>query len=289
MGGFRSANIAPPERLLFSFTVEPQQLASLRIGNRKYHKDLLGRFFLAFRKDEDAMTYNPLEHVEFTDNPEPRCPVILLLDISGSMSGSPIAELNEGLRAFEQTLKADRLASLRVEVAVITFGGTPTVVNGRSGGAISMPFDANQAFVTVDQFTAPTLTTRGDTPMGGAARQMLPLLRDRKQIYRQNGIDFFRPWVFMITDGGPTDTGWEAAADQVREEEDRKGLNFFAVGVQSADMTTLARFCKRNQPLKLKGLAFRDLFQWLSNSLSAVSQSQPGEQVALPAVGWAVA
>jgi len=232
------------------------------------------------------MTYNPLEQVEFTDNPEPRCPVILLLDISGSMSGSPIAELNEGLRAFEQTIKADRLTSLRVEVAVITFGGSPTVVSGRGGGATSLPFDAHQAFVTVDQFIAPTLTTRGSTPMGEAVRQMLPLLRERKQIYQQNGIDYFRPWVFMITDGAP-DSGWETAAEQMREEEGRNGLNFFAVGVEGADMQTLARFCKRNQPLKLKGLAFRDLFQWLSNSLSAVSQSQPGQQVALPAVGWA--
>ncbi len=234
------------------------------------------------------MTYNPLEQVEFPgNNPEPRCPVILLLDISRSMSGSPIAELNEGLRVFEQTLKADRLASLRVEVAVITFGDTPTVVSGRGGGATSLPFDAHQAFVTMDQFTAPPLTARGDTPMGSAVRQMLPLLRERKQIYQQKEIDYFRPWVFMITDGAPTDSGWETAAVQVQEEEGRKGLNFFAVGVEGADMQTLARFCKRNQPLKLKGLAFRDLFQWLSNSLSAVSQSQPGQQVALPAVGWA--
>ncbi len=35
--------------------------------------------------------------IEFPDNPDPRCAVVLLLDTSGSMSGQPIIELNKGL------------------------------------------------------------------------------------------------------------------------------------------------------------------------------------------------
>jgi uncharacterized protein with von Willebrand factor type A (vWA) domain len=35
------------------------------------------------------------EVVEFAENPEPRCPCVLLLDTSGSMQGTPINALNE--------------------------------------------------------------------------------------------------------------------------------------------------------------------------------------------------
>jgi uncharacterized protein YegL len=232
------------------------------------------------------MSTERLEQVEFADNPEPRCPVVLLLDVSGSMSGRKIDELNQGLQEFDRALKADRLAALRVEVAVITFGGQVRALDVRGGGQKEIPFDSDQAFVTIDGFVPPALSAGGETPMGEAVRRALAMVRERKEIYKRNGADYFRPWIFLITDGQPNDSGWEAVPDLVKEEERRKGLLFYAVGVEGADMQTLNRFSDERQPLKLKGLAFRELFQWLSKSLSAVAQSRPGEQVALPAVGW---
>ena len=64
------------------------------------------------------------DQAEFADNPEPRCPVVLCLDTSGSMKGDPVEQLNTALQQFSQELKDDSLASLRVEVAVVTFGGS---------------------------------------------------------------------------------------------------------------------------------------------------------------------
>ena len=234
------------------------------------------------------MTETLLDQAEFADNPEPRCPVVMLLDTSGSMKGQPIQELNEGLRSFSAAVKADPLASLRVEVAIVTFGGSVQVLDVRGGKGATSDFDAGQAFATVDLFQPPTLTASGGTPMGEAARRALVLLRERKEIYKQNSLDYFRPWLFLITDGQPTDE-WRSAAQQVKDEEARKGVLFFGVGVEGADMGTLAQFSEQRQPLKLKGLAFEELFQWLSKSLSAVAHSKPGEMVPLPAVGWAQA
>lgn len=211
---------------------------------------------------------------DFAENPEPRCPCVLVLDISGSMGGAPIAELNAGLQVYRDELAADSLAAKRVEVAVLTFGGTVDLVSD---------------FCTASSFSAPTLTARGDTPMGAAINQALDLLTQRKEQYRLNGIAFYRPWVFLITDGGPTDS-WQGAAQRVRDGEAKKSFAFFAVGVQGARMDILAQISSR-EPLKLDGLRFRDLFQWLSNSQQSVSKSTPGDEVPLanPAApgGWA--
>jgi uncharacterized protein YegL len=252
------------------------------------------------------MDSNFFDQAEFADNPEPRCPVVLVLDTSGSMAGTAIRELNEGLRGFSEALKGDRLASLRVEVAIVAFGAGVRAIDVRGGEPTQgsdivpfnplglavrtptreIPFDAHQAFVSADQFQPPVLEARGNTPLGEAVQRSLALLRDRKEIYKQNGLDYFRPWMFVITDGKPTDRGWEAAADQIKLEEMRRGVIFYGVGVEKADLRVLSRFTDARPPLKLKGLAFGDLFMWLSKSLSVIAHSRPGEQAPLPPVGW---
>lgn len=210
----------------------------------------------------------------FADNPEPRCPCLLLLDNSGSMAGRPIAELNAGLSLFRDELVADELAAKRVEVGIVSFG----------------PVNVVSSFTTADIFMPPTLSSQGDTPMGAAILQGLDMIELRKAEYRTNGISFYRPWIFMITDGAPTDE-WSMAAARVREGEQSKKFSFFAVGVRGAHLETLRQIAVK-EPLMLDGLKFRELFSWLSNSLSSVSRSQPTDKVELknPRTpdGWAV-
>jgi uncharacterized protein YegL len=215
----------------------------------------------------------PFHAAIFAENPEARCPCILLLDTSGSMKGEPINQLNDGLVVFKDELAADPLAQKRVEVALITFG----------------PVQVRSDFQTADLFQPPRLETTGDTPMGAAIQQAITLLDQRKQVYRSNGITYYRPWIFLITDGAPTDP-WKEAARKVHAEEEAKKLSFFAVGVEGAHFDTLEQIAVR-KPLRLKELRFRELFIWLSNSLSAVSHSNVNDQVQLqnPTTpeGWA--
>ncbi|MEH2316390.1 vWA domain-containing protein [Nostoc sp.] len=208
---------------------------------------------------------------EFVENPENRCPVILLLDTSGSMSGQPIQELNQGLAAFKEDVQKDSQASLSVEVAMITFG--PIV-------------KLTQDFVTIDQFTPPILKANHFTPMGAAIEYALDFLENRKQTYKDNGILYYRPWVFLITDGAPSDS-WDSAAKRLREAEAQSRLSFFAVGVKGADMNILKQISPPERPpVMLNGLDFREMFVWLSASMKRVSSGKVGQAVALPAMGW---
>lgn len=213
----------------------------------------------------------PVGLPEFVENPENRCPVILLLDTSGSMSGQPIQELNRGLAAFKEDVLKDSQASLSVEVAMITFGSIAKLI---------------QDFVTIDQFTQPVLEVDGLTPMGAAIEYALDFLENRKQTYKDNGILYYRPWVFLITDGAPTDS-WDSAAQRLREAEAQSRLSFFAVGVKDADMNILKQISPPERPpVMLNGLDFRELFVWLSASMKRVSSGKVGQAVALPAMGW---
>lgn len=202
---------------------------------------------------------------EFVDNAEPRCPCVLLLDTSGSMNGKPIAELNAGLASFKEELMADNLAVKRVEVSVVTFG----------------PVQVHNPFQTADVFNPPVLLASGSTPMGAAITEAMRLVEDRKKQYTSAGVSYYRPWVFLITDGGPTDE-WHGPASVLRNAVDSRKLAFFAVAVEGADMNRLSQLSPR-KPLILKGLMFRELFSWLSNSLGAVSRSSPSQEIlALP-------
>lgn len=216
----------------------------------------------------------PFGAIEFAANPEPRCPCVLLLDTSASMAGQRLAELQQGIQQLKDELTADLLARKRVELAVLTFGGT-----------VRMASD----FVTIDGFDPPQLHADGLTPMGGAITTALDLVRTRKAVYRQNGIAYYRPWVFLLTDGEPSDQ-WQTAARLVREAEQQKSLAFFAVGVGEANLDVLRQISTR-APLMLKGVMFREMFQWLSTSLKSVSQSAPTDELPLrnPTApeGWA--
>jgi uncharacterized protein YegL len=202
------------------------------------------------------------------DNTSQRLPCVLVLDGSGSMAGTPVDELNAGLRLLEHELKDDDVASQRVQLLVIRFGDDDRV---------EVLSDWKDAM----DFQAPEIRANGVTPLGEAVLIALAKIEEQKERYRANAIAYNRPWLFLITDGEPTDSRWEQAAAQCRNAEQANKVVVFGVGVGQANLAKLARFSTRN-PMLLQGLKFRELFVWLSQSSKTASKAAQGTNVQLP-------
>ena len=199
-------------------------------------------------------------------NTERRCPVVLLLDTSSSMS--PFMSLvNQGLTELRDDLKRDALASQRVELSVVTFG----------------PVELAQDFVSVEQWVPPKLIASGNTPLGEALVFAIAQIRQRKAAYREAGIPYYRPWIWLVTDGAPTDH-WRKALPEVHSEVGRSGIEVFTIGTDNADFNVLAEVGRPRSPIRLKHAHYREMFVWLSRSLKPVSRSEPGSELALPAM-----
>jgi uncharacterized protein YegL len=209
-------------------------------------------------------------------NPETRCPCVLLLDTSESMEGESIRELVAGIESLRKELLNDPLTSLRVEIAVVTFGEAVSVAQG---------------LTSPEEFHLPPLKPAGKTPMATGVHKAFDLIEERLHHFRRHDLDHYKPWIVMVTDGKATDAPdvIASAAERIRRWEKEEQIAFFAIGVENADLEALSRIATR-RPLKLRGLSFAGLFRWLSTSLTKVSRSRAGDRVELPnplLEGWA--
>lgn len=210
--------------------------------------------------------YNEMNKLDVS-NPAPRCPVVLLLDTSSSMDGTPIDELNKGLKQFLRETSADEAASRSVELEIITFNDDANV---------AMPFTA---IGDVAQELDP-LVANGWTAMGAGIRMALRDLKARRKKYRDNGISSYRPWVVLMTDGGPNDDNWEQAAEEMKVLGERGKIQYIGIEIgDEADHDTMLQILPAQPgPVKLKDLRFKQFFRWLTDSMKSVSASAVSEQ-----------
>lgn len=224
--------------------------------------------------------------VELNDeNPDPRVSCVVLADVSGSMQGAPITALERGFALFTHYLNNDVLASKRVEVAVVTFGTVATVL---------VPMQEARGLQPT-RFTA-----SGRTNMAAGVHLALDIIEDRKAAYKAAGLQYYRPWILLLTDGQANHEGFDEAVARLNATEAARGVTIFAVGAgPHVDWQQLSRLSVQRGPAPLDGLKYEELFEWLSASLSNVSNSTEfartdeglagmGQQISLPPLsGWA--
>jgi uncharacterized protein YegL len=191
-----------------------------------------------------------------------RLPVYLLLDTSESMAGPAIEAVAQGVATLVKELRTNPLALETAYLSVITFSK-----------------DAQQLVPLSElmSFQPPKLRVRPGTALGAALRTLTECLqRDVKKTTVTTKGDY-KPLVFILTDGQPTDN-WEQAADAVKQVGRPKMANVFAIGC-GPDVDTDVLYRITDTVLVMPNLtpeAIRKAFVWLSASVQTVSSKVDG-------------
>jgi len=199
-----------------------------------------------------------------------RLPVYLLLDTSGSMAGAPIEAVRRGVEQFKSEVKQDAFAEETVHVGVITFGGEAEfVTRGLT------PFDS-----FLDSFQSTTLSANGQTPLGQALWLLNESLdKDVKSGVKGGEKGDWKPMVFILTDGEPTDE-WQEPREEILKRQRKKVINVITVGcglhINQENLKDIAIGATFN--MGSDDASFRAFFKWVTQSVVTASKmvSQPG-------------
>lgn len=192
-----------------------------------------------------------------------RMPVYLLLDVSGSMAGDAIQSLEVGLQMLNNELNAQPQAVELVHISVITFASSASQV---------VPLTPLTSFVP------PSFAAGGQTSLGAAFRTLGSAL-DREVVANVPGVKKgdFKPLVFLLTDGEPTDN-WESELNALNNRRDKKIGSIIALGC--GGQVNVAVLKKITSSVLLVADATPDnlkqFFKWVSASISTASKKASG-------------
>ena len=194
-----------------------------------------------------------------------RLPVYLILDVSESMAGPAIEAVEAGVKALVESLRSNPMAMETAYLSVITFARKADVL---------VPL------TEIMKFIPPKLSVRAGSALGAGLRLLLKCLKADVQKTTATLKGDYKPLVFLLTDGQPTDD-WEAAASELKRHSKPKIANMYAIccgpDVNPDVLNEVSDIVLMMNDLTSAG--FRKLFMWLSASMSSASIRTDGEAV----------
>jgi uncharacterized protein YegL len=201
---------------------------------------------------------------DLVNNPSARIPICLCIDVSRSMSyHNRIDSIKEGIFNLYNELKSDFQIANSAEIAIVTFGNEAEIL---------------EDFQTVAEKNIPLFKINGNTALGKGVNLSLDILEQRKELYKQNGIDYYQPWLIIMTDGasyGETKLILNQAQDRAFRLEYSRKLVVIPISIgNQAKKDELEKFTsKKNAVVEIDSAQFNKFFAFISRSVAQVVQS----------------
>ncbi len=184
-----------------------------------------------------------------------RLPVYLVLDTSGSMMGEPIAAVETGVQTLVSALRQDPYALETAYLSVITFDSSA------------------KQLVPLTELTAfqmPSIQAGGTTALGDALSLLANKIDNEVAKTTAEVKGDWKPLVFIMTDGGPTDN-WQSGLAEFRRR--KVGMVVACAAGQGADTGVLKQITECVVQLDTADSStIKAFFKWVSASVSTGSQ-----------------
>lgn len=194
---------------------------------------------------------------------EPHMPVVIVADISGSMAGLPIQNVNRSINRFGTDVCKDPKAAEHVDVAVIGFNEEPHV---------------EQNWRPITELAPVEFTAGGGTNIPAALEKGIAMLRERTALYENVGTEVKMPYLVLITDGYGGDVA--NISKVIKKRTDERKMKLWVLAVKGYDKGTVAQLTDGKRVFELvneDGYDFTEFFDFMAVSVKAVSTSAPGQ------------
>lgn len=208
--------------------------------------------------------FNP---ADFTVAKAKPLPVVLLLDVSGSMSGEKINTLNAAVKEMISDFVNAEKNEIEILVSIITFG---------SNVSLHMPYTSAKDVEWQD------LQASGLTPMGTAFSMAKAMIEDKEVTPSPT----YRPTIVLVSDGQPTDDWKQPLHELINEGRRSKNCDRMAMAIGSeVSNSVLNEFVSgtENKVFTAQDASqIQEFFQFVTMSVTTRTNSQNADVVPKP-------
>ncbi|WP_179991534.1 VWA domain-containing protein [Acinetobacter sp. YH16058] len=207
--------------------------------------------------------FNP---ADFTVAKAKPLPVILLLDVSASMGGESIKQLNIAVKEMISDFASAEKNEVEILVSIITFGAEVLL---------------HTPYTSAKDIDWNDLTVSGSTPMGTAFSMAKAMIEDKETTPSRA----YRPTIVLVSDGEPTDSWQQPLRALVNDGRSSKCDRMaMAIGV-SASNTVLNEFISgtENKVFTAQDASqIQEFFKFVTMSVTTRTNSQNANVVPKP-------